>query len=134
MWESTPFADMVREAAEPDGVTYRKLAERAIDPRTGQSLNHNALWKIANGDPIKISPWIVRAVAVAIDRDERDVQLAAAEQYIGLTAGDPFDATTPEAAVVVAHVPGLRKADMPRVEELLRRFASGDAESGHSTS
>ncbi|WP_030271235.1 hypothetical protein [Streptomyces sp. NRRL B-24484] len=125
MWESTPFADMVREAAAADGVTYRRLAESAIDPQTGQGLTHNSLWKIANGEPVKIAPWIVRAVAAAIGRDLREVQAAAAEQYIGLTAGDPFDATTPSAAVVVAHVPGLRPADMPKVEELLRNWASG---------
>ncbi|MEY9944911.1 hypothetical protein [Kitasatospora sp. GAS1066B] len=125
MWESTPFADMVREAATGEGVTYRKLAEAAIDPQTRQALNHNALWKIANGEAVKIAPWIVRAIAAAIGRDVREVQAAAAEQYIGLTAGDPFGATTPEASVVVAHVPGLRPADMPKVEELLRNWASG---------
>ncbi len=127
MWESTPFADMVREAQAPDGVTYRKLAELAIDPQTGQSLTHNTLWKIGHGDMVKIAPWIVRAIAAAIGRPVREVQAAAAEQYIGLLADDPFEASTPEATVVVAHVPGLRRADMPKVEELLRNWASGPA-------
>ncbi|AUG78070.1 hypothetical protein CFP65_3269 [Kitasatospora sp. MMS16-BH015] len=131
MWESTPFAEMVREATTGEEVTYRKLAETAIDPKTGQQLTHNALWKIAHAEQVKISPWIVRAVAAALGKDVREVQAAAAEQYIGLTAGDPFDATTPGAAVVVAHVPGLRPADMPKVEELLRNWAAG---SGGSSS
>jgi hypothetical protein len=127
MWESTPFADLVRDAAAADGMTYRKLAEGAIDPQTGRQLNHNSLWKIASREAVKIAPWIVRAVAAALGREVREVQAAAAEQYIGLMASAPFDADDASAAVVVAHVPGLRPADMPRVEELLRSWASGRA-------
>ncbi|MEV7777824.1 hypothetical protein [Kitasatospora sp. NPDC088351] len=123
-WESTPFADMVREAQAPEGMTWRKLAERATDPRTGQSLTHNVLWKIAQGDMVKIAPWMMRAIAAALGRPVREVQAAAAEQYIGLIADDPFDVSSADAAVVVAHVPGLRRADMPQVEALLRNWAA----------
>ncbi|GLW53943.1 hypothetical protein [Kitasatospora phosalacinea] len=125
MWESTPFADLVRDAVAGEGMTYRLLAEKAIDPQTQQALTHNTLWKIAHGEAVKISPWIVRAVAAAVGKSEREVQLAAAEQYIGLVADDPFGASDEQAAVVVAHVPGLRRSDMPKVEELLRGWASG---------
>ncbi|MER6360072.1 hypothetical protein [Kitasatospora sp. NPDC001527] len=123
-WESTPFADMVREANEAPGMTWRKLAERATDPQTGQSLTHNTLWKIAQGDMVKIAPWVIRAAAAALGRPVREVQAAAAEQYVGLVADDPFDVSSPDAAVVVAHVPGLRRADMPQVEALLRSWAA----------
>lgn len=123
-WESTPFANMVREANTGPGMTWRKLAERAIDPQTGQSLTHNTLWKVAQGDMVKVAPWMIRAVAAALGRPVREVQAAAAEQYIGLVADDPFDASSADAAVVVAHVPGLRPADMPQVEALLRNWAA----------
>ncbi|MFF0293177.1 hypothetical protein ACFYST_08300 [Kitasatospora sp. NPDC004614] len=125
MWESTPFTDMVRDAVAGEGVTYRSLAEKAIDPQTKQALTHNVLWKIAHGESVKISPWIVRAVAAAVGRTEREVQIAAAEQYVGLVAGDPFGVSDERVGVVVAHVPGLRRSDMPKVEEMLRGWASG---------
>lgn len=125
MWESgSPLADLVREAAQ--NTTYRDLAERAIDRITGFQTDHQMLWKIANGKPVKINPALVRAVAAAIGRPEREVQIAAAQQYIGLIADDPMEASTDEAQVFIAHVPGLTAADMPRAQEVLRQWAERD--------
>ncbi|AGP56840.1 hypothetical protein M271_26850 [Streptomyces rapamycinicus NRRL 5491] len=140
MWESgTPFADLVRDAAE--GTTYRKMAEHAVDPRTEYRASHQTLWKIGSGEAVKIQPRLVRAVAAAVaevDRGRkggeaspvevwlRRVQIAAAQQYIGLMADDAIGASEADAAVVVAHVPGVTAADMPRVQELLRHWAAGD--------
>ncbi|MFD7236435.1 hypothetical protein ACFWAT_14155 [Streptomyces syringium] len=142
-WESgTPFADLVRDA-QAAGPTWRELSKRAIDRRTGYQISHSGLWKIAEGQPVKVSPPLVRAVAAMLcsssdeggrseserEREEartlRRVQLAAAQQYIGLMADDPVGASTQDATVVVAHVPGLTAGDMPRVQDLLSQWASG---------
>ncbi|WP_405018147.1 hypothetical protein OHV05_15270 [Kitasatospora sp. NBC_00070] len=131
MWESTPFADLVRDALGQNGMTLRRLAEAAVDPQTKQSLGHNQLWKIGQGQPVKVLPWIVRAVAAATGKDVREVQLAAAEQYVGLTAGDPLGMGGESAAVVVAHVPGIRPADLPKVQELLRNWAADASRTGN---
>ncbi|MDT3395568.1 hypothetical protein RKE29_02700 [Streptomyces sp. B1866] len=126
MWESgTPFGDLVREAVAES--TYRELAGKAIDPRTGYRTSHQTLWKIAHDEPVKINPPLVRAVAAAVRKPEHLAQIAAAQQYVGLVAGDPLGASTPEAAVVVAHVPGIKPEHMPLVHDLLKRWASGDA-------
>jgi hypothetical protein len=122
VWESgTPFADLVREAAE--GTTYRKLAEQAVDQRSGYRAAHTTLWKIAKGEQVKIHPALVRAVATATGRPEREVQIAAAQQYVGLVA-DEVGMFSPGAAVVVAHVPGMTAGDMPKVQDLLNRWAA----------
>ena len=120
----TPFADMVREALKAPGATTRKLAQRGVDPETGYQLRHTAVWKIAQGEPVRISPALVRAVAAATGRPEREAQIAAAQEYVGLVADDPLGVSTSEATVVVAHVPGVTAADMPKVQELLRQWAS----------
>ncbi|MEV5567589.1 hypothetical protein AB0L54_32750 [Streptomyces sp. NPDC052196] len=123
MWESgAPFSDLVREALE--GASSRELADRAIDPTTGYRAAHNTLWKIGQGQNVKINPELVRAVAAAIRKPEREVQLAAAQQYVGLVAGDPLGASTPEATVVVAHVPGASAEDMPKLQELLKGWSA----------
>ncbi|MFI6055528.1 hypothetical protein ACIBCO_36260 [Streptomyces violascens] len=123
MWESgAPFSDLVREALE--GASSRELAERAVDPITGYRAAHNTLWKIGQGQNVKINPELVRAVAAGIGKPEREVQLAAAQQYVGLVAGDPLDASTPEATIVVAHVPGAGPDDMPKLQELLNDWSS----------
>lgn len=122
----TPFADLVREALKPQGMTYRKLAERAVDPQDGHKVSYSTIWKVAEGQPIRIEKKVVRAFAAGLGLPVRTVQLAVAEEYVGLVADDPFRVSTPEATVVVAHVPGLKAGDMPKVEELLSRFASGN--------
>ncbi|WKK26844.1 hypothetical protein QZH56_15360 [Streptomyces olivoreticuli] len=124
MWESgAPFGDLVRQATA-DGTTWRKLAERALDPKTDYKASHTTLWKIANEQQVKIHPALVRAVAAAVGRPEREVQIAAAQQFVGLMAGDPLDVSTPTVGVVVAHVPGMTPEDMPKVQELLTRWSS----------
>lgn len=131
MWDSesgTPLADMVRDAA--DAQSYRQLADRAVDPRTGYRASHSTLWKIGHGEQVKISPQLVRAVAAAVGLPARDAQVAAAQQYIGLMAGDPIGASTSEATVVMAHVPGLTAGDMPRVQDLLTKWAAGERRAG----
>ncbi|MEU3710518.1 hypothetical protein [Streptomyces catenulae] len=122
----TPFADMVRAALAAPGATYRKLTERAIDPETGYQPSHTTLRKIALDEPVKISPPLVRSIAAAVDKPVREVQIAAAHQYVGLIADDPLGASTPEATVVVAHVPGMTAGDMPKVQELLNKWAGGE--------
>ncbi len=67
----TPFADLVRDAlTSGEGVTYRSMAERAVDPETGHQVQHSTLWKIAKGEAVKITPAVVRAIAAAIDRPD----------------------------------------------------------------
>ncbi|MFD9879969.1 hypothetical protein ACFWZT_00705 [Streptomyces alboflavus] len=124
--DATPFADLVREALTPDGMTYRKLAERMVDPETGYVISSSTVFKVAKGQAIRVERKVIRAFAAGLDLPMRNVQLAAAAEYIGLVADDPLRASTQEATVVVAHVPGLAAEDMPKVREVLAQFASGD--------
>ncbi|MFE3220265.1 hypothetical protein [Streptomyces antimycoticus] len=118
------MADLVRHAVE--GTTYDALTERGVDPKSGYRLPKSTLWRIANAQPVKINPALVRAVATAIDAPIRNVQLAAAQQYVGLVADDPLNASTEEAQVVIAHVPGMRAEDMPRAQEVLRQWVANE--------
>lgn len=125
----TPFGDLLR-AANKTGLSYRKLAERAVDPETGVQVGYTTLHRIAQDKLIMLEPGVVGAVAAAImsavEVSERDVRTAASQQYCGLVADDPFEASGDDATVVVVHAPGMKRADMPKVEQLLRRYAAGD--------
>lgn len=126
MWDSgAPFRDLVNTAREASGLTWRQLGERAIDPVTGHCLPHGNLWKIGQGQPVKIYPALVRAVAAAIEEPEEKVQIAAAQQYVGLVATSTSEASS---TVVIAHAPGMGRDDMPRAQELLSRWADADGD------
>ncbi|MFM9368095.1 hypothetical protein [Streptomyces sp. Da 82-17] len=122
----SPFGDLVREALQVPEVTLRSLADKAVDPETGEKVGHTTFWKISKDEPIKVSPPLVRAVAVALGKPAREVQVAAAQQYVGLIAGDPVGASGGDAVVAVVHAPGMTGADMPKVQALLRRLAAGE--------
>ncbi|WP_407838486.1 hypothetical protein ACE1OC_22325 [Streptomyces sp. DSM 116496] len=122
----TPFGDLVRSAKDETGLSYRDLAKRAIDPITGVEVKYATLFRIAKDKPIMLEPGVIGAVAAAIGRPERDVRIAASQQYCGLVADDPFEMSNDETTVVVVHAPGMGRKDMPKVEALLRRYAAGD--------
>jgi hypothetical protein len=89
-------------------------------------VGYTTLHRIAQDKPIMLEPGVVGAVAAAIGRPEREVRVAASQQYCGLVADDPFEASDGEATVVVVHAPGMGRKDMPKVENLLRRYAAGE--------
>ncbi|MGW7413409.1 hypothetical protein [Streptomyces sp. NPDC054863] len=125
MWDSgTPFADLVREALK--SCTIRELEQRAVDPKSDYRPSRNVLWKLGQGESVKIHPGLVGAVAAAVGRPLHDVQIAAAQQFVGLMAGNPLD-DSGDGSLVVAYVPGLTAEDMPRAAELLAQWKSEEA-------
>lgn len=124
MWDSgTPFADLVRDAL--GACTIRELTERAVDPRTGYRASRHTLWKLGQGESVKIHPPLVGAVAAAVGHPLREVQIAAAQQFVGLMAGNPLD-DSEDGSLVVAYVPGLNAQDMPRATELLAQWKNDE--------
>ncbi|MFC9294400.1 hypothetical protein ACFTWH_00195 [Streptomyces sp. NPDC057011] len=126
----TPFADLVREARAERKWSFRDFAEAAVDPATGYSPSHTTVWNIEKGNPVKVSPALVRAVAVVVPQSLREVQIAAAAQYIGMTTSTsgaeraPLIAESSGERTVVAHVPGLdlTAEEMPLVRKLLEKI------------
>ncbi|CAL9296654.1 helix-turn-helix domain-containing protein [Streptomyces sp. SudanB25_2051] len=122
----TPLGDLVREVMAETGLSYRKLAEKAVDPMTEERVGHTTIYRIAKDERVHVGPGMVGAMAKALGKPERQVRIAASQQYCGLVADDPFKASTDESTVVVVHAPGMGRQDMPKVENLLRRYAAGE--------
>ncbi|MGW1762777.1 hypothetical protein ACWCQL_01570 [Streptomyces sp. NPDC002073] len=121
---TTPFGDLVR-AARDQGVSLRELEERSRDPETGAVVGYTTFHRIAHDKGVMLTPQLVGAVARAVGRPDREVRLAAAQQYLGLIVGDPLGASSEEASVLVVHVPGATAEDLPRVQTLLAGWATG---------
>lgn len=83
--EAETLTDLVA-ARVGDGaqlMTYRAFAQAAVDPGSGYRPSRATLWKIRNGEPIKMDPRIVGAVAAGLGVALERAQAAAAYQYTG---------------------------------------------------
>jgi hypothetical protein len=109
--------------------TYEQLSERSVDPKTGYRPSANLLWKIGNGQEVKISEKLVGAIAAGLSLPLERVQLAAARQYLGWQVDDPFgtDPGDDDEVIRVAHRPGLTAGDMPLVDESIKKSRRDDA-------
>jgi len=111
--------------------TFVALSERSIDPQSGYKPSANLLWKIAQGDSVKVNPALIRAVAAGLDLPLARVAEAATRQFIGYVVDDPFVADHGEDVVVrVAHRPGQTAGDLPRAKAFLDGVLKPDGSDG----
>lgn len=103
-------------------MTYRAFERKAIDPKSGYRPSRSTLWKIRNGEPIKIDERIVGAVAAGLGLDLLRVQAAAAYQYTGFVASDV-------AGGVAVHELGRKPG--PRAAEAIAGWDKEEAERGN---
>lgn len=76
------LTQLVADALD-DGLTYRTLEAKAIDPETGYKPGRTTIWKVANGQKVHLSPELVRAIAAGLSVPPTRAQAAAALQYAG---------------------------------------------------
>lgn len=65
-------------------IRIREFAKQAIDPESGWSPSKSLVGNIVAGHQVKVTPGLLRAVAAGLGVPLRLVQVAAAEQYLGL--------------------------------------------------
>ncbi|TDC79741.1 hypothetical protein [Actinomadura sp. 7K507] len=76
------LSQFVHERNE-QGLSYRRMAVRAIDPVTEQHLGFQWISKLAAGQVAKApEPWQMRALAAAMDVPEDMVKTLAARQWL----------------------------------------------------
>lgn len=73
---------------EGRALRIREFAERAVDPETGWAPSKSLVGYIVAGHQVKVTPRLVRAVAAGLNVSLHHVQVAAAEQYLGLILDD----------------------------------------------
>ncbi|RKS78602.1 hypothetical protein BZB76_0019 [Actinomadura pelletieri DSM 43383] len=65
------------------GLSYRRMAVRATDPQSGQTLGFQWISKLAAGQVAKApEPWQMRALAAAMEVPEELVKTLAARQWL----------------------------------------------------
>lgn len=104
---------MIREANDA-GESFQHLANRAVDPQTGETLSKPYFQKMAAGK-IKTPPTAgrVRAMAAALRKPPAVVQRAAAEQFFDYMATE-LSGYDDETRIIVAHLAGKTPAERRR--------------------
>ncbi|WP_051856138.1 hypothetical protein [Streptomyces sp. NRRL S-1868] len=110
MDDTTPapgeLSRLVRDAQQA-GESYQRLADRAIDPETGDQLSKPYLQKLASG-AVTSPPRgpMLRAIAAALRLPPAVVQRAAARQFLDYEATE-LSGYDDDIRVIVAHLSGM---------------------------
>lgn len=94
--------------------SYQRIADRSVDPVTGETVSKPYLQKIAVGNA-KTAPSAaaLRAIAVGIRKPESVVQRAAAEQWLGYQATE-LAGYDEEVRIIVGHLAGKSPSELRR--------------------
>lgn len=111
---------LVREVnADGQGVSYQKMADRAVDPKTKETLSKAYFQKMATNavhtppDEAKL-----RAIAIALGKPLRVVQRAAAAQFLGFQSTE-LAGYDHETRIIVAHLAGLPEKERRRWRRMI---------------
>lgn len=119
---------LIREANDGDtrrpGLSFQQMADRAIDPETGETLSKPYFQKLAAG-VVGATPTAsrLRAIAAAISRPLTVVQRAAARQYLDYQATE-LSGYDDDTRIIVAHLSGMN----PRERKRWRRMVEAAEE------
>ncbi|WP_425244815.1 hypothetical protein [Streptomyces sp. NEAU-NA10] len=103
---------------EGRAMTWRSFEAVAVDPKGGYKPSRATLWKIGQGQPVKLSPELVRAVAEGLGIPPERAQRAAAYQYAGYVATDTGKGT-------IVHEAGAEPGD--KAQAVLDRWDQEEA-------
>lgn len=118
---------LVREANDA-GASYQQLADRAIDPETGEHLSKPYMQKLATNS-VTTAPNAsrLRAIAAALRKPLAVVQRAAAVQYLDYKATE-LSGYDDDVRVIVAHLAGMEPAERRRWRRMVEAVENLDDE------
>jgi hypothetical protein len=105
------LSQLIQEALDK-GDSYGKLAERAIDPETGETVSKPYLQRVVKNPPAN-PPTVpmMRAIAAALRKPFRHVQEATARQWLMYEATE-LAGYDEEVRIIVGHLAGKSKAEL----------------------
>lgn len=106
------LSQMVQDELDKDGISLRRLGERAVDPETGQSISWQYLQKLVKNPPASApDPLQMRALAAALSKPYRRIQEAAARQWLQYEATE-LSGYDDDVRIIVGHLAGKSKAEL----------------------
>ncbi|MFJ6559889.1 hypothetical protein ACIQMV_08410 [Streptomyces sp. NPDC091412] len=112
------------------GLSYSKMAERAVDPDSGTRLSKPYLQRLVDNPPAKSpTPKQLRALAIALRVSERRVKAAAAAQWLEYEATE-LAGYNDEVRIIVGHLAGMPESELRRWRAMIEADERARRENG----
>lgn len=107
------LSQLIQEALDK-GDSYQKLADRALDPETGETVSKPYLQRVVKNPPAN-PPTVpmMKAIAAALGKPFKRVQEAVAEQWLQYEATE-MSRLDPEVRIIVGHLAGKTPDELRR--------------------
>ncbi|MEV0968472.1 hypothetical protein [Microtetraspora glauca] len=116
--------DYLQRKKAQEGDSLRALAKRCVDPETGFDLKRPWLSMLAEGDMNRAPElWRLRALAAGMSAPLQQLQLMAAQQWLGFSAETVDVQVGSGDHVIVPVPPGLTAADRAKVVRWAEQWA-----------
>ncbi|RRQ81504.1 hypothetical protein [Streptomyces griseofuscus] len=123
------LSQLIQEALDK-GESYGRLAARAVDPETGETVSKPYLQRVVKNPPAN-PPTVpmMRAIATALSKPFRRVQEATARQWLQYEATElsGYDA---EVRIIVGHLAGKSKAELMQWRMMIEAAERARREAG----
>ncbi|NED31017.1 hypothetical protein [Streptomyces sp. SID8499] len=123
------LSQLIQDALDK-GDSYGKLADRAIDPESGETVSKPYLQRVAKNPPAN-PPTVpmMRAIAAALRKPFKQVQEATAKQWLMYEATE-LAGYDEEVRIIVGHLSGKSKADLVRWRYMIEAEERAKREAG----
>lgn len=131
--EQTPppgaLSQLIQEALDK-GDSYQRLADRAVDRTTGETVSKPYLQRIVKNPPVN-PPTVpmIGAIAAALGKPERIIKAAVAQQWLQYEATE-LAGYTEEVRVIVGHLAGKTPDEVRRWRYMIEADEKAQRESG----
>lgn len=123
-----PLSTLILDANALPGGSYQHLADRAIDPETGEQLSKPYLQKLGSGNATTApKPHALRALAAALRKPLSVVQRAAAIQYLDYRATE-LSGYDDDVRVIVSHLAGMESKERRKWLAMIEAAERSDTE------
>jgi hypothetical protein len=123
------LSQLIQEALDK-GDSYQRLADRAIDPETGETVSKPYLQRIVKTPPVNPpTPPMMGAIAAALGKPLWRIKEAVAKQWLLYEATElaGYDA---EVRIIVGHLAGKSKAELMKWRYMIEADERARREAG----
>lgn len=130
--ESSPMgalSQLIQEALDK-GDSYQRIADRAVDPKTGETVSKPYLQRIVKNPPVN-PPTVpmMHAIAAALSKPFHRIQEAVAKQWL-LYEATELAGYDEEVRIIVGHLAGKSKAELMQWRMMIEAAERAKREAG----